>query len=45
MNAVSTYALTVATLLATAYAQDDEQSIFRGRSPMGTMNEGAETQF
>lgn len=39
MNAVSTYAMTVAMLLATVFAaDDDEQSIFRGRSPLGKMN-------
>ena len=39
INAVSTYALTLAMLLATVLAdEDDEQSIFRGESPMGNMN-------
>lgn len=39
MNAVSTYAMTVAMLLASVLAaDDDEESIFRGKSPIGKMN-------
>ena len=39
MNAVSTYALTVAMLVASVLAaDDDEASIFRGKTNMGKMN-------